>query len=80
MRVSLLTDHTLDLPRSFSDIDTSKVRWILSIDDAATALQRYEGVIRREMAEPSEFDQFFDVPDSASEFCNCFPGLLIELS
>lgn len=37
---------------------------MLSMNDVATALQRYETVIRKEMALPSQLDQFFDIPDS----------------
>lgn len=64
VRVPLQADRTFVLPESFNDIDTSKVRWILSMNDAATALRRYEGVIRQEMMVSADLDQFFDVPDS----------------
>lgn len=64
MRIAIQDNHSLALPQSFEDIDTSKVRWIFSMEDAASALQRYEEVIRQEMASASHLDQFFDIPDS----------------
>lgn len=63
-RIPVLADHTLALPESFDDIDTSNVRCIVSMEHAASVLRRYEGVIRREMASSSEVDQFFDIPES----------------
>lgn len=79
-RVPVLVDHTLALPESFDDIDTSKVRCIVSMEHAASVLRRYEGVIRREMASSSEVDQFFDIPESESAFFESFANLLIEPS
>lgn len=35
------------------------------MDDVGSALRRYEGVVRQEMAEPCELEQLFTVPDSA---------------
>lgn len=71
MRIPIQENHALDLPQSFEDIDTSKVRWILSKKDAASALQRYEGVICEEMTSASQLDQFFDIPDSEPNLLLC---------
>lgn len=80
MRIPFEADHTLALPTSFKTIDTSKVRWILSMDDAATALQRYEGVTRQEMMVSAELDQIFDVHDSEFKSMKWTACLSNELS
>lgn len=80
VRVSLLADHTFALPQLLGNIDTSKVRWIHSMTSAAAALQRYEGVIRKEMAASSEIDRIFDIPDSQSASRRLLAKLFIERS
>lgn len=68
LQLSFLADHTLALPQSFESIDTSQVRF-MSMDDAAAALQRYEGVLRKELQVPSELDRFCALPESKISIC-----------
>lgn len=66
LQIPFLPDNTMDLPSSFENVDTSNVRF-MNMDDAAAALRRYEGVVRRELETPSELDRFCALPDSQSD-------------
>lgn len=63
LRLPFLPDHTLALPPSFDNVNTSQVRF-MTLDDAATAMHRYERVVRKELETPSELDRFCALPDS----------------
>lgn len=63
LQLPFLQNRTLALPPSFESVDTSQVRF-LTMDDAAAALQRYEGIIREELQTPSELDRFCALPES----------------
>lgn len=63
LELSFLPDHTLALPPPFDNVDTSQVRF-MTMDDAATVLERYEVVILQELQTPSELDRFCDLPNS----------------
>lgn len=63
LQLSFRPDHTLALPESFANIETCQVRF-MTMEDAAAALERYEGVIRKELETPSELDRFCALPES----------------
>lgn len=78
LQIPFSPDHTMDLPPSFANADTSKVKF-MTMDDAAAAMQRYEGVVRHELGTTSEFDRVCALPDSKSHYLY-FDGLLTTVT
>lgn len=67
LKLPLSSEGTLELPEVITKADKSEVRF-LTMETAAAALQRYEGVLRKQLESPSDLDRFCDIPDCQSLF------------